>query len=180
MWCYRIVITLYTDVAKYMINERDLRNTSTHGYMKCRVCVPDVNGAHSGPASEKQSPMVAQKHSPQTQSSPAAQQSPTITQPSPPAPHPSPATTQPSPLLVEPGPGAAHISPPVTQSSIPMSQPSLEAMQSVSVVTQAAAAAVDPGMPGVQPSSIGSVPVPPQLYLHDTRYWAKFYSVLCL
>uniref|UniRef100_A0A673JGF8 Membrane-associated guanylate kinase, WW and PDZ domain-containing protein 1 n=1 Tax=Sinocyclocheilus rhinocerous TaxID=307959 RepID=A0A673JGF8_9TELE len=58
----------------------------------------DVNGAHSAPTSEKQSPMVAQKHSPQTQSSPAAQQSPTMAHPSPPAPHPSPATTQPSPL----------------------------------------------------------------------------------
>uniref|UniRef100_A0A672S8Q7 Membrane-associated guanylate kinase, WW and PDZ domain-containing protein 1 n=1 Tax=Sinocyclocheilus grahami TaxID=75366 RepID=A0A672S8Q7_SINGR len=33
----------------------------------------NVNGAHSAPTSEKQSPMVAQKHSPQTQSSPAAQ-----------------------------------------------------------------------------------------------------------
>uniref|UniRef100_A0A8C1X2V8 Membrane-associated guanylate kinase, WW and PDZ domain-containing protein 1 n=1 Tax=Cyprinus carpio TaxID=7962 RepID=A0A8C1X2V8_CYPCA len=65
----------------------------------------DVNGAHSAPTSEKQSPMVAQKHSPQTQSSPAAQQSPTVSHPSPPAPHPSPATTQPSPLLMEPGPG---------------------------------------------------------------------------
>uniref|UniRef100_A0A672S8R9 Membrane-associated guanylate kinase, WW and PDZ domain-containing protein 1 n=1 Tax=Sinocyclocheilus grahami TaxID=75366 RepID=A0A672S8R9_SINGR len=54
----------------------------------------DVNGAHSAPTSEKQSPMVAQKHSPQTQSSPAAQQSPTVSHPSPPAPHPSPATTQ--------------------------------------------------------------------------------------
>uniref|UniRef100_A0A672NB81 Membrane associated guanylate kinase, WW and PDZ domain containing 2 n=1 Tax=Sinocyclocheilus grahami TaxID=75366 RepID=A0A672NB81_SINGR len=60
-----------------------------------------VNGAHSAPTSEKQSPMVAQKHSPQTQSSPAAQQSPTMAHPSPPAPHPSPATTQPSPLLME-------------------------------------------------------------------------------
>uniref|UniRef100_A0A672N951 Membrane-associated guanylate kinase, WW and PDZ domain-containing protein 1 n=1 Tax=Sinocyclocheilus grahami TaxID=75366 RepID=A0A672N951_SINGR len=58
----------------------------------------EVNGAHSAPTSEKQSPMVAQKHSPQTQSSPAAQQSPTMAHPSPPAPHPSPATTQPSPL----------------------------------------------------------------------------------
>ncbi|KAI7811959.1 putative membrane-associated guanylate kinase, partial [Triplophysa rosa] len=134
----------------------------------------DVNGAHSGPASEKQSPMVAQKHSPQTQSSPAAQQSPSITQPSPPAPHPSPATTQPSPLLVESGPGATHSNPPVTQSSVPMNHPSLEAMQSGSMVTQAAAAAaVDPGMPGAQPSSIGSVTVPPQLYLHDTRSEVK-------
>ncbi|XP_056595820.1 membrane-associated guanylate kinase, WW and PDZ domain-containing protein 2 isoform X3 [Triplophysa dalaica] len=134
----------------------------------------DVNGAHSGPASEKQSPMVAQKHSPQTQSSPAAHQSPSITQPSPPAPHPSPATTQPSPLLVESGPGAPHSNPPVTQSSVPMSHPSLEAMQSGSVVNQAgAAAAVDPGMPGAQPSSIGSVTVPPQLYLHDTRSEVK-------
>nr|XP_055048029.1 membrane-associated guanylate kinase, WW and PDZ domain-containing protein 2 isoform X1 [Misgurnus anguillicaudatus] len=127
----------------------------------------DVNGAHSGPASEKQSPLVAQKHSPQTQSSPAAQQSPTLTQPSPPAPHPSPATTQPSPLLVEPSPGAPHSSPPV-------SQPSLEAMQTGSVVTQsAAAAAVDPGGHVVQPSMVGSVPVPPQLYLHDTRSEVK-------
>uniref|UniRef100_A0A8C2HB49 Membrane associated guanylate kinase, WW and PDZ domain containing 2b n=1 Tax=Cyprinus carpio TaxID=7962 RepID=A0A8C2HB49_CYPCA len=50
----------------------------------------DVNGAHSAPTSEKQSPMVAQKHSPQTQSSPAAQQSPTVSHPSPPAPHPIP------------------------------------------------------------------------------------------
>ncbi|XP_051740381.1 membrane-associated guanylate kinase, WW and PDZ domain-containing protein 2 isoform X5 [Ctenopharyngodon idella] len=132
----------------------------------------DVNGAHSAPTSEKQSPMVAQKHSPQTQSSPAAQQSPTVAHPSPPAPHPSPATTQPSPLLMEPGPGAPHSSPPVTQSSLPVNQPGLEAMQSVSVVTQAAPV-VDPGMPGVQPTSIGSVPVPPQLYLHDTRSEVK-------
>ncbi|XP_026094827.1 membrane-associated guanylate kinase, WW and PDZ domain-containing protein 2-like isoform X2 [Carassius auratus] len=128
----------------------------------------DVNGAHSAPTSEKQSPMVAQKHSPQTQSSPAAQQSPTVSHPSPPAPHPSPATTQPSPLLMEPGPGAPHSSPPVTQSS----QAGLEAMQSGSAVTQAAPV-VDPGIPGVQPTSIGSVPVPPQLYLHDTRSEVK-------
>ncbi|KAF4095166.1 hypothetical protein G5714_024244 [Onychostoma macrolepis] len=132
----------------------------------------DVNGAHSAPTSEKQSPMVAQKHSPQTQSSPAAQQSPTMAHPSPPAPHPSPATTQPSPLLMELGPGAPHSSPPVTQSSLPVSQAGLEAMQSGSAVTQAAAA-VDPGIPGVQPTSIGSVPVPPQLYLHDTRSEVK-------
>ncbi|XP_048013877.1 membrane-associated guanylate kinase, WW and PDZ domain-containing protein 2 [Megalobrama amblycephala] len=129
----------------------------------------DVNGAHSAPTSEKQSPLVAQKHSP---SSPAAQQSPTVAHPSPPAPHPSPATTQPSPLLMEPGPGAPHSSPPVTQSSLSVSQPGLEAMQSGSVVTQAAPV-VDPGMPGVQPTSIGSVPVPPQLYLHDTRSEVK-------
>ncbi|XP_077067034.1 membrane-associated guanylate kinase, WW and PDZ domain-containing protein 2 isoform X7 [Siphateles boraxobius] len=129
----------------------------------------DVNGAHSAPTSEKQSPMVAQKHSPQTQSSPAAQQSPSVAHPSPPAPHPSPATTQPSPLLMEPGPGAPHSSPPVTQSSLPVSQPGLEAMPSGSVGTQAAPV-VDPGIPGVQPTSIGSVPVPPQLYLHDTRF----------
>ncbi|XP_016378717.1 membrane-associated guanylate kinase, WW and PDZ domain-containing protein 2-like isoform X3 [Sinocyclocheilus rhinocerous] len=129
----------------------------------------DVNGAHSAPTSEKQSPMVAQKHSPQTQSSPAAQQSPTMAHPSPPAPHPSPATTQPSPLLMELGLGAPHSSPPVTQSSLPVSQAGLEAMQSGSAVTQAA----PPGMPGVQPTSIGSVPVPPQLYLHDTRSEVK-------
>ncbi|XP_059402765.1 membrane-associated guanylate kinase, WW and PDZ domain-containing protein 2-like isoform X6 [Carassius carassius] len=128
----------------------------------------DVNGAHSAPTSEKQSPMVAQKHSPQTQSSPAAQQSPTVSHPSPPAPHPSPATTQPSPLLMEPGPGAPHSSPPVTQSS----QAGLEPMQSGSAVTQAAPV-VDPGIPGVQPPSIGSVPVPPQLYLHDIRSEVK-------
>ncbi|XP_039514056.1 membrane-associated guanylate kinase, WW and PDZ domain-containing protein 2 isoform X5 [Pimephales promelas] len=132
----------------------------------------DVNGAHSAPTSEKQSPMVAQKHSPQTQSSPAAQQSPSMAHPSPPAPHPSPATTQPSPLLMEPGPGAPHSSPPVTQSSLPVSQPGLEAMQSGSVGTQAAPV-VDPGIPGVQPTSVGSVPVPPQLYLHDTRSEVK-------
>uniref|UniRef100_A0A8C1NKD1 Membrane associated guanylate kinase, WW and PDZ domain containing 2b n=1 Tax=Cyprinus carpio TaxID=7962 RepID=A0A8C1NKD1_CYPCA len=132
----------------------------------------DVNGAHSAPTSEKQSPMVAQKHSPQTQSSPAAQQSPTVSHPSPPAPHPSPATTQPSPLLMEPGPGAPHSSPPVTQSSLPVSQAGLEAMQSGSAVTQAAPV-VDPGIPGVQPTSIGSVPVPPQLYLHDIRSEVK-------
>ncbi|XP_056126937.1 membrane-associated guanylate kinase, WW and PDZ domain-containing protein 2 isoform X1 [Rhinichthys klamathensis goyatoka] len=132
----------------------------------------DVNGAHSAPTSEKQSPMVAQKHSPQTQSSPAAQQSPSVAHPSPPAPHPSPATTQPSPLLMEPGPGAPHSSPPVTQSSLPVSQPGLEAMQTGSVGTQAAPVG-DPGIPGVQPTSIGSVPVPPQLYLHDTRSEVK-------
>ncbi len=139
----------------------------------------DVNGAHSAPTSEKQSPMVAQKHSPQTQSSPAAQQSPTMAHPSPPAPHPSPATTQPSPLLMEPGPGAPHSSPPVPQSSLPVSQAGLEAMQSGSAVTQAAAV-VDPGIPGVQPTSIGSVPVPPQLYLHDTRYCLSGNLSVCL
>uniref|UniRef100_A0A4W4H9L1 PDZ domain-containing protein n=1 Tax=Electrophorus electricus TaxID=8005 RepID=A0A4W4H9L1_ELEEL len=50
----------------------------------------DVNGPHSAPTSEKQSPLVAQKHSPQAQSSPATQHSPTVVHPSPPA------TTQPS------------------------------------------------------------------------------------
>ncbi|XP_051975671.1 membrane-associated guanylate kinase, WW and PDZ domain-containing protein 2-like isoform X1 [Xyrauchen texanus] len=132
----------------------------------------DVNGAHSAPTSEKQSPMVAQKHSPQTQPSTAAQQSPTVAHPSPPAPQPSPATTQPSPMQMEPGPGAPHSTPPVTQTSLPVSQPGLEAMQAGSVVTQATSV-VDPGMPGVQPTSIGSVSVPPQLYLHDTRSEVK-------
>uniref|UniRef100_A0A3B4E6Z0 Membrane-associated guanylate kinase, WW and PDZ domain-containing protein 1 n=1 Tax=Pygocentrus nattereri TaxID=42514 RepID=A0A3B4E6Z0_PYGNA len=97
----------------------------------------DVSGPHSAPTSEKQSPLVAQKHSPQTQSSPAAQQSPTVVHPSPPAPHPSPATTQPSPQLVEPSPGGPQSSPAMTQASQPVSQPTLEAVQSGPVVTQA-------------------------------------------
>ncbi|XP_056307945.1 membrane-associated guanylate kinase, WW and PDZ domain-containing protein 2 isoform X1 [Danio aesculapii] len=134
----------------------------------------DVNGAHSAPTSEKQSPMVAQKHSPQTQSSPAAQQSPTMAHPSPPAPHPSPATTQPSPLLVDQSPGAPHGSPPLTQGSVSVNQAGLENMQSGSALTQAAPV-LDPGMTGIQTTIIGSVPVPvpPQLYLHDTRSEVK-------
>uniref|UniRef100_A0A8B9L5E6 Membrane-associated guanylate kinase, WW and PDZ domain-containing protein 2 n=1 Tax=Astyanax mexicanus TaxID=7994 RepID=A0A8B9L5E6_ASTMX len=86
-------------------------------------------GPHSAPTSEKQSPLVGQKHSPQTQSSPAAQQSPTVVHPSPPAPHPSPANSQPSPQLVEPSPGGPQSSPSVTQVSQPVSQPSLEVVQ---------------------------------------------------
>lgn len=134
----------------------------------------DVNGAHSAPTSEKQSPMVAQKHSPQTQSSPATQQSPTMAHPSPPAPHPSPATTQPSPLLVDQSPGAPHGSPPLTQGSVSVSQAGLESMQTGSAMTQAAPV-LDPGMTGIQTTIIGSVPVPvpPQLYLHDTRSEVK-------
>lgn len=58
-----------------------------------------------------------------------------------------------------------------------MSQPGLEAMQSGSVGTQAAPV-VDPGIPGVQPTSVGSVPVPPQLYLHDTRYCLPEYIIV--
>nr|XP_021326360.1 membrane-associated guanylate kinase, WW and PDZ domain-containing protein 2 isoform X1 [Danio rerio] len=134
----------------------------------------DVNGAHSAPTSEKQSPMVAQKHSPQTQSSPATQQSPTMAHPSPPAPHPSPATTQPSPLLVDQSPGAPHGSPPLTQGSVSVSQAGLESMQTGSAMTQAAPV-LDPGMTGIQTTIIGSVPVPvpSQLYLHDTRSEVK-------
>ncbi|XP_073799239.1 membrane-associated guanylate kinase, WW and PDZ domain-containing protein 2 isoform X19 [Danio rerio] len=134
----------------------------------------DVNGAHSAPTSEKQSPMVAQKHSPQTQSSPATQQSPTMAHPSPPAPHPSPATTQPSPLLVDQSPGAPHGSPPLIQGSVSVSQAGLESMQTGSAMTQAAPV-LDPGMTGIQTTIIGSVPVPvpPQLYLHDTRSEVK-------
>ncbi|KAL7885553.1 hypothetical protein AOLI_G00058480 [Acnodon oligacanthus] len=134
----------------------------------------DVSGPHSAPTSEKQSPLVAQKHSPQTQSSPAAQQSPTVVHPSPPAPHPSPATTQPSPQLVEPSPGGPQSSPAMTQASQPVSQPTLEAVQSGPVVTQAGPV-LDQGIPGVQLSSIGGVPVPvpPQLYLHDSRSEVK-------
>ncbi|KAI4899729.1 hypothetical protein NFI96_013634 [Prochilodus magdalenae] len=164
----------------------------------------DVSGPHSAPTSEKQSPLVAQKHSPQTQSSPAAQQSPTVVHPSPPAPHPSPATTQPSPQLVDPGPGGPQGSPSMTQTTQPVSQPCLEAVQSASVVTQAGPV-VDQGIPGVpgvpvvsgipvvsgvpvvpvvsgvpvipgvQLSSMAGVPVPvpPQLYLHDSRSEVK-------
>ncbi|KAL6480553.1 hypothetical protein MHYP_G00115860 [Metynnis hypsauchen] len=131
----------------------------------------DVSGPHSAPTSEKQSPLVAQKHSPQTQSSPAAQQSPTVVHPSPPAPHPSPATTQPSPQLVEPSPGGPQSSPAMTQANQSVSQPTLEAVQSGPVVTQAGPVLDQ----GVQLSSIGGVPVPvpPQLYLHDSRSEVK-------
>ncbi|KAK1804358.1 hypothetical protein P4O66_020378 [Electrophorus voltai] len=135
----------------------------------------DVNGPHSAPTSEKQSPLVAQKHSPQAQSSPATQHSPTVVHPSPPA------TTQPSPQLAEPGPGGAPSSPPaVTQASQLAIQPSLEAVQAGPGVSQAASM-VDQGVPvvavvpGVQLTSIGGVPVPvpPQLYLHDSRSEVK-------
>ncbi|XP_072520045.1 membrane-associated guanylate kinase, WW and PDZ domain-containing protein 2 isoform X3 [Salminus brasiliensis] len=119
----------------------------------------DVSGPHSAPTSEKQSPLVAQKHSPQTQSSPAAQQSPTVVHPSPPAPHPSPATTQPSPQLGEPSPGGPQSSPSVTQISQPVSQPSLEAVQSGGPVVSQAGPVVDQGIPGVQVQVVSGVPV---------------------
>ncbi len=97
----------------------------------------DVNGAHSAPTSEKQSPWwprsTALRLSPAQQPSRAppwlilAHQPPTPARP----PH------NPAPLLMEPGPGAPHSSPPVPQSSLPVSQAGLEAMQSGSAVTQA-------------------------------------------
>ncbi|XP_076877709.1 membrane-associated guanylate kinase, WW and PDZ domain-containing protein 2 isoform X4 [Brachyhypopomus gauderio] len=140
----------------------------------------DVNGPHSAPTSEKQSPLVAQKHSPPAQSSPAVQHSPTMIHSSPPAPHPSPATTQPSPQLTEPGPGGTPNSPPVTQAGQGASQPGLDAVQAGPALSQAASM-VDQGVagvpviPGVQIPSIGGlpVPVPPQLYLHDSRSEVK-------
>ncbi|XP_066504756.1 membrane-associated guanylate kinase, WW and PDZ domain-containing protein 2 isoform X2 [Hoplias malabaricus] len=171
----------------------------------------DVSGPHSAPTSEKQSPLVAQKHSPQTQSSPATQQSPTVAHPSPPAPHPSPATTQPSPQLLEPVPGGVQSclqqlesSPGGTQSGPSGSQPLLEAVQSGPAVSQPGPG-MDQGVPGVpgvtvvsgvpvvggvpivpvvsgvpivpgvQLSTIAGVPVPvpPQLYLHDSRSEVK-------
>uniref|UniRef100_A0AAY4B0C7 Membrane-associated guanylate kinase, WW and PDZ domain-containing protein 2 n=1 Tax=Denticeps clupeoides TaxID=299321 RepID=A0AAY4B0C7_9TELE len=65
----------------------------------------DVNGPHSGPNSEKQSPMV-QKHSPQTQSSPVAQQSPSSTQQAPQA-------TQPSSMVSDASPATVPSIPPI-------------------------------------------------------------------
>ncbi|XP_030650136.1 membrane-associated guanylate kinase, WW and PDZ domain-containing protein 2 [Chanos chanos] len=127
----------------------------------------DVNGPHSGPNSEKQSPMVAQRQSPQTQSSPTAQQSP-------PAPHPSPATTQPNPQITEPSPGPTESSPVVTHASLPVSQAGLEALQSGPSVSQAAPV-LEQCVPVVPQAPLSSAPVPPPapLYLHDSRSEVK-------
>ncbi|TSK28075.1 Membrane-associated guanylate kinase, WW and PDZ domain-containing protein 2 [Bagarius yarrelli] len=157
----------------------------------------DVNGPHSGPTSEKQSPLVAQKQSPST---PATQPSPGTSNPSPPAPHPSPATTQSSPQRVEPSPAGAQNTTPVTQANLPASQPGIETVHSGPMMSQAGLAGdqsvhipniqgvpvvsgvpvvqgipVIQGVPAVQLTTIGGVPVavPPQLYLHDSRSEVK-------
>ena len=122
------------------------------------------NGPHSAPASEKQSPM-AQKHSPQSQSSPAAHQSPSsMQQPL--------ATGQPSPLVTDASPTLAQSSPMVaTQPSPPAPQPSMEVLQPTPTAPHPVPVG-DPCLPMAAPSQITSVPVPPpQLYLHDSRYY---------
>lgn len=154
----------------------------------------DVNGPHSGPTSEKQSPLVVQKQSPSTS---ATQPSPSMANPSPPAPHPSPATTQSSPQRMEPSPAGTQSTTPITQANQPANQPGLETAHSGPMVSQAGLPGdqsvpvptiqgvpvvsgvpvvqgipVIPGVPAVQLTTIGGVPVavPPQLYLHDSRY----------
>lgn len=98
---------------------------------------------------------------------------------------------------MEPSPAGTQSTTPVTQTNQPASQPSLEAVHSGPMVSQAGQAGdqsvpvptvqgipvvsgvpvvqgitVIPGVPGVQLTTIGGVPVgvPPQLYLHDSRY----------
>ncbi|XP_062856802.1 membrane-associated guanylate kinase, WW and PDZ domain-containing protein 2 isoform X2 [Trichomycterus rosablanca] len=158
----------------------------------------DVNGAHSGPTSEKQSPLVAQKQGPQTQPSSASQQSGGVANPSPPAPHPSPATTQSSPQHTELNPAIVPSSTCVTQPNPAVSHPSIETVHSGPIGTLTGTS-IDPsiptvqgipvvagvpvvqgismvgGVPGVQLSTIGGVPVAvaPQLYLHDSRSEVK-------
>ncbi|XP_026991080.2 membrane-associated guanylate kinase, WW and PDZ domain-containing protein 2 isoform X9 [Tachysurus fulvidraco] len=155
----------------------------------------DVNGPHSGPTSEKQSPLVVQKQSPSTS---ATQPSPILANPSPPAPHPSPATTQSSPQRMEQSPAGTQSTTPITQANQPTCQPGLEMAHTCPMMSQAGLAgdqsvptvqgvpvvsgvpvvqgiSVIPGVPAVQLTTIGGVPVavPPQLYLHDSRSEVK-------
>ncbi|XP_041966468.1 membrane-associated guanylate kinase, WW and PDZ domain-containing protein 2 isoform X2 [Alosa sapidissima] len=125
----------------------------------------DGNGPHSAPTSEKQSPM-AQKHSPQAQSSPAAHQSPSSTQP-------PLATSQPSPLVTEASPTVAQSSPMVvTQPSPAAPQPSMEGLQPTPTAPHPVSV-VEPCISMAAPCQVTSVPVPPQLYLHDSRSEVK-------
>ncbi|XP_046890991.1 membrane-associated guanylate kinase, WW and PDZ domain-containing protein 2-like isoform X4 [Hypomesus transpacificus] len=99
---------------------------------------------HSGPGSEKQSPLT-QKHSPQTQPSPVAQPSPAV-------PPPASATGQPGPPAPQPGPPAPQPGPPAPQPGSPAPQPGPA-----------------PTPPGQQQSPVSQPtgPPPPQIYLHD-------------
>ncbi|XP_062403380.1 membrane-associated guanylate kinase, WW and PDZ domain-containing protein 2 isoform X2 [Sardina pilchardus] len=125
----------------------------------------DGNGPHSAPTSEKQSPM-AQKHSPQAQSSPAAHQSPS-------GPQQPLATSQPSPLVTEAGPGVAQSSSMVaTQPSPAAPQPSMEGLQPTPTAPHPVSV-VEPCISMAAPCQVTSVPVPPQLYLHDSRSEVK-------
>ncbi|TRY54863.1 hypothetical protein DNTS_001814 [Danionella cerebrum] len=104
----------------------------------------DVNGAHSGPASEKQSPMVVQKQNPQS-----------------------------SPSIAHPSQGNTHGSP-VTSHAVSDPVKEQTGTPAGTAAGTPGAAGVDHVMPAVQPSMVGSVPVPPpQLYMHDTRSEVK-------
>lgn len=106
---------------------------------------------------------------------------------------------------MEPSLAGAQSTTPVTQANQSASQPSLEAVHSGPIVSQAGLAGdhsvpvptvqavsvvtgvpvvqgipVIPGVPAVQLTTMGGVPVavPPQLYLHDSRYSVSHSHVL--
>ncbi|XP_071393842.1 membrane-associated guanylate kinase, WW and PDZ domain-containing protein 2 [Centroberyx affinis] len=108
---------------------------------------------HSGPSSEKQSPMT-QKHSPQAQPSPVAQ--------------PGQGGSQSSQVAVQPGQTA-------TQTGQASAQPGQTPVQtSQTAAAQPAPAASQPAPAGAQQSPVTQPPgLPPQLYLHDGRSEVK-------
>ncbi|KAM6961411.1 membrane-associated guanylate kinase, WW and PDZ domain-containing protein 2-like isoform 3-T3 [Aplochiton taeniatus] len=108
---------------------------------------------HSGPSSEKQSPMT-HKHSPQTQPSPVAQPNQGCPQAGQTAAQPAQPTTQPGQVPAQPNQTPA--------------QPGQAA------ATQPAPAANQPNPAGTQQSPVNQPPgMPPQLYLHDGRSEVK-------
>lgn len=83
--------------------------------------------------------------------------------------HANQAASQPSLEAVHSGPMAGQAGPVVDQ-GVPI--PTVQAVPVVSGVPVVQGIPVIPGVPAVQLTTIGGVPVavPPQLYLHDSRY----------
>ncbi|XP_047453284.1 membrane-associated guanylate kinase, WW and PDZ domain-containing protein 2-like isoform X6 [Mugil cephalus] len=110
-------------------------------------------GSHSGPGSEKQSPMT-QKHSPQTQPSPVAQPNQGGAQSVQMAPQQGQTATQPGQAPVQPGQTPAQTNQTMTGPPAPAASQPAPAGTQQSPVTQASG-------------------LPPQLYLHDGRSEVK-------
>ncbi|XP_011474571.1 membrane-associated guanylate kinase, WW and PDZ domain-containing protein 2 isoform X4 [Oryzias latipes] len=109
-------------------------------------------GSHSGPSSEKQSPMI-QKHSPQTQPS-------LVAQPGQGGTHPGQVVLQPSQTAAQPGQV--------------LSQPGQTPAQTNQIVSGPPPAAAQPAPAGTQQSPVSQPSgLPPQLYLHDGRSEVK-------
>lgn len=108
-----------------------------------------TTGSHSGPSSEKQSPMI-QKHSPQTQPS-------LVAQPGQGGTHPGQVVLQPSQTAAQPGQV--------------LSQPGQTPAQTNQIVSGPPPAAAQPAPAGTQQSPVSQPSgLPPQLYLHDGRW----------